>query len=126
MCYTYIVKDVTSLFSFRSKLHLIRCNKIDQHHRTVEDKSMTEPVSEGWVTTEAAGSLTGYAAAYLRRLASQGRIEARKVGRDWLINQESLLAYKAQMDALGDQRHNPWREDLAALGMGRQRRGGDE
>jgi excisionase family DNA binding protein len=80
---------------------------------------MNEPVADGWLTTEAAESLTGYVQAYLRRLANQGIIEARKVGRDWLINQESLLAYKAQMDSLGPQRHNPWREDLARQGRGR-------
>ena len=87
---------------------------------------MTEPVAEGWITTDEAEAMAGYAQAYLRRLASQGRIEARKVGRDWLVNEESLLAYKAQMDALGDQRHNPWRGDLAEQGRGRQKGGDDE
>jgi hypothetical protein len=82
---------------------------------------MTEPIAEGWINTEQAETLTGYAAAYLRRLANQSRVEARKVGRDWLINQESLLAYKAQMDALGDQRHNPWRDSLAQKGRGRNK-----
>lgn len=80
---------------------------------------MTEPIVEGWVTTDEAEILTGYTPAYLRRLASRRRVEARKVGRDWLIHQESLLAYKTQMEALGDQRHNPWREDLVEQGRGR-------
>ena len=79
---------------------------------------MVGPI-EGWLTTEQAETLTGYVQAYLRWLANQGRVEARKVGRDWLINQQSLIVYKAQMDALGDQRHNPWREDLADQGRGR-------
>lgn len=81
---------------------------------------MSQPISDGWLTTQEAQTLTGYAPAYLRRLAGQGRVEARKIGRDWLIHQESLLAHKAQMDALGDQRHNPWREDLTQRGLGRQ------
>jgi hypothetical protein len=80
---------------------------------------MSEPISEGWINTERAQSLTGYASAYLRRLANQGRVEARKVGRDWLIEQESLLAYKREMDGLGSQRHNPWRQDLSLQGRGR-------
>ena len=80
---------------------------------------MTEPITEGWINTEQAKVLTGYASAYLRRLANQGRVEARKVGRDWLINQESLLTYKREMDSLGGQRHNPWREGLARQGRGR-------
>jgi excisionase family DNA binding protein len=82
---------------------------------------MSEPIAEGWINTEQAEALAGYASAYLRRLANQGRIEARKVGRDWLINQESLLAYKHEMDSLGDQRHNPWRKDLAQRGRGRNK-----
>ena len=82
---------------------------------------MSDPVVEGWITTEQAETLTGYNQAYARRLASEGIIKARKVGRDWLINLESLLAYKAQMDALGPQRHNPWRKDLARQGRGRNK-----
>jgi len=85
---------------------------------------MTEPIAEGWITTDKAQALTGYACAYMRWLANHGKVEARKVGRDWLIQQESLLAYKARMDALGVQKHNPWREDLGE-GRGR-RKGGDE
>jgi hypothetical protein len=50
-------------------------------------------------------TFTGYASAYVRRLADQGRVEARKVGRDWPINRESLLAYKRELDAPGDQPH---------------------
>ncbi len=75
---------------------------------------------EGWLTTGEAETLTGYAQAYLRRLAERRRIVARKAGRDWLLNQESLRAYRDEMDALGAQRHNPWREELAAFGLGRR------
>jgi excisionase family DNA binding protein len=82
---------------------------------------MTDPITQGWITTTEAATVTGYKAAYVRYLANQGLIEARKVGRDWLINQESLLAYKTQMDALGPQRHNPWREGLAQQGRGRNK-----
>jgi excisionase family DNA binding protein len=85
---------------------------------------MVEPIAKGWLGTGEAAAVTGYVPAYLRRLAGQGRIEARKVGRDWLIDLESLLAYKAQMETLGEQRHNPWREELAERGRGRRRNGG--
>jgi len=77
-------------------------------------------IPEGWLTTGEAETLTGYAQAYLRRLAERRRIVARKVGRDWLLNQESLRVYRDEMDALGAQRHNPWREELAACGLGRR------
>jgi excisionase family DNA binding protein len=78
------------------------------------------PVAAGWMTTAVAATLTGYTPAYLRRLSSQGRIRAQKVGRDWLLHRESLLAYHKQMQRLGRQRHNPWRDDLREQGRGRQ------
>jgi excisionase family DNA binding protein len=75
---------------------------------------MTKPVTEGWVSTREAAELTGYTTAYMRQLANRKRIEAQKVGRDWLIERASLLAFKREMDALGDSKHNPqapWRDD---------------
>jgi len=71
---------------------------------------------EGWVTTQQAAELSGYTVVYVRRLIKRGRVEAIKTGRDWLINHSSLLAYKAKMDTLGTQKHNPWREDLQTGG----------
>jgi excisionase family DNA binding protein len=71
---------------------------------------------EGWVTTQQAAELSGYTVVYVRRLIKRGRVEAIKTGRDWLINHSSLLAYKARMDVLGPQKHNPWREDLQTGG----------
>jgi hypothetical protein len=50
----------------------------------------------------------------------KGQIEAVEVSRDWLINRESLLAYKHQMDVLGPEKHNPWREDLTDQERGRR------
>jgi hypothetical protein len=81
---------------------------------------MTGPLAEGWITIEEAEHLTGYCTAYLRRLANQRRVDARKVGRDWVFHRENLLAYKERMDTLGTEKHNPWREDLVSQGRGRQ------
>lgn len=71
-----------------------------------------------WITTRRGAELSGYNIKYLRWLIHQGRVSAKKLGRDWLVNRESLLAYKARMDALGPEKHNPWRDDLAQ-GAGR-------
>lgn len=60
-----------------------------------------------WLSTEAAAKLTGYHIKYLRELARRGRILARKVSRDWLINRDSLLAYKTRMNSLGTAKHDP-------------------
>lgn len=61
---------------------------------------MTGPIAKGWVTTDEAQALTDYARAHVRRLAIRKRVEARRVGRDWLINL--------------------WREDLGDAGLGRR------
>lgn len=81
---------------------------------------MTGPAFEGWLTTDAAAELTGYQTPHIRQLARNGSIEGRKVGRDWLVSRESLLRYKARMDALGSEKHNPWRGDLPR-GRGRDK-----
>ena len=67
-------------------------------------------VVEGWITTEEGVAITGYHAKYLQELARRGRVKARKIApRAWLINEADLLRYKAEMEALGDKRHDPRR-----------------
>ena len=86
------------------------------------DCAMSELIN----TTEGA-ELTGFSVDYVRRLARRGDIEARKVGRDWLIERASLLAHKVRMDRLGPEKHNPkapWRDDLAE-GRKHTQTGGD-
>jgi excisionase family DNA binding protein len=68
----------------------------------------TPPVD--WITTNEATSIVGYVVEYVRCLAREGRIHAEKRGRDWWVDRADLLRYKAQMDRLGEQKHNPWRE----------------
>jgi excisionase family DNA binding protein len=74
-----------------------------------------------WITTREAAELTGYVVVYIRNLAQKERIRAVKHGRDWLIDRDDVLRYKRDMDALGSQRHNPWRENLAPQGRGRNK-----
>ena len=57
----------------------------------------------------------------IHRVRDRGDVEARKVGRDWLIWRESLLAYRDRMDSLGREKHNPWRDGLAQQGRGRNK-----
>lgn len=75
---------------------------------------MSDLIAQGWVSTREAAKLTGYTADYVRQLIKREHITAQKVGRDWLVNLASLLAYKREMDRLGTTKHNPWRGDLAA------------
>ncbi len=76
---------------------------------------------EGWITTDEAQRLTGYTRAHIRYLAGHGLVKARKVGRDWVVSRESLLAHVEEMKRLGTAKHNPWREDLGE-GKGRKER----
>jgi excisionase family DNA binding protein len=53
-----------------------------------------ELIPTGWIDTAEAAELSGYTRVHVRRLAKDEKIEARKVGRDWLINRESLETYQ--------------------------------
>lgn len=79
-------------------------------------------IGEEWLTTEDAARVSGYSQAYMRQLAHRGKVTALKAGRDWLLERGALLEYKRRMEVLGDNKHNPWkedREDLAIAGRGR-------
>lgn len=79
-------------------------------------------IEAGWVTTQEAAEQTGYSVAYLRQLARRGLVPGARAGRDWFVNLEAALVYRRSMDAMGAEKHNPWkadREDLARVGRGR-------
>ena len=52
-------------------------------------------VAEGWIDTRTAAEVSGYRRAHVRYLAIHGKVEGRKIGRDWFVRQDSLLQYKA-------------------------------
>ena len=85
------------------------------------DNNRQSVIPADWATTNRAAAETGYTPAHMRRLARRGAVPATRVGRDWLVNLTALHAHKARMDALGDGKHSPWRDDLAAQGRGRAR-----
>ncbi|MBN1975941.1 MAG: helix-turn-helix domain-containing protein [Anaerolineae bacterium] len=62
-----------------------------------------------FVSVPDGAELTGYSVALVRRLAQRGRVNAVKVGREWLIDRAALLEYKAEMQRLGPQKHDPTR-----------------
>ena len=64
-----------------------------------------------YVSVEEASKITGYAITYIRQLLREKKIEAEKKGTMWWIDVESLKAYKAEMDALGNDRYFQWREE---------------
>lgn len=60
-----------------------------------------------WLSVDEAAKKSGYHANYIRRLIRAGEIEAVKKGLMWWIDPESLAAYVAKMEKLGDQRTGP-------------------
>lgn len=67
-------------------------------------------VAENWISTTEAARLTGYTVRYIQKLAREGIIEGQKITlRAWLINQESLLAYKEHMEQIGTEKFSPRR-----------------
>ena len=50
-------------------------------------------VVENWITTAEAKSLTGYNAEHIRRLIRSGKVKAKKWGKEWMVEKNSLIAY---------------------------------
>ena len=61
---------------------------------------------EEFVDIKEGSNLTGYSEAWLRIMASQGKIEARKIGNAWALSKASLLAFKEKQKQ-GDGRYGP-------------------
>lgn len=74
-----------------------------------------------WITTNEAADLTGYSAITMRQFAREGRLPSMKRGRDWFLCKADVIAYHEEMQRLGADKHNPWREDLEDQGRGRRR-----
>ena len=68
--------------------------------------------SRGWIDTREASELTGYSVSLIAILARKGKVGALKVGRDWLVNRDDVLAYQAEMNRLGNAKHDPRRSNL--------------
>jgi excisionase family DNA binding protein len=62
------------------------------------------------ITVAEAADRTGYSEGHVRALCREGRIEARRIGkRVFLIEWESLRAYRQQMEQLGSGKFDPTR-----------------
>ena len=78
-----------------------------------EVESAIMPDIQDYVTIDEAieDSRVAYTAYWIRRLAQEGKIEARKIGGgvrgQWLIYLPSLVEYINKMDDLGTKKHRP-------------------
>ena len=62
---------------------------------------------EEWLTTAEAAELSGYNLQYIRRLIRTGRIDSRRFGDVWQVNQRSLQEYLQAARESGDKRRGP-------------------
>lgn len=60
-----------------------------------------------WVLVNEAEEQSGYSANHIRLLVRTKTIEGRKVGGVWLVDIDSLLQYKQQMDEEGVSKFDP-------------------
>lgn len=56
------------------------------------------------ITTVQAAQLTGYHRDYIRRLVSSGKVKGERLGRDWLVDQQSLMTHLKAMEKAGAKR----------------------
>lgn len=70
---------------------------------------MPELNPEEWMTTTQAAELMGYNYAHVRYLVRKGHVVGMKMGRDWLVRRDSVLAYIEEIKQLGPAKHDPWR-----------------
>jgi excisionase family DNA binding protein len=68
---------------------------------------MSEPQSQELITLEEASRRYGLSHAYLRRIAGNGRLKAKKIGRDWVTTPAAVEAYLSSR-----QKRGVYREDL--------------
>ena len=61
-------------------------------------------INGDWLTVQEAAKLSGYNPETLRELIRQGKIKARKFSIVWMVSRESLLAYMAKVQAMGEKR----------------------
>ena len=60
--------------------------------------------NQEWLTVNEATKLSGYNADHLRELIRDGKIKAQKFSIVWMVDRESLLAYKTKAQASGEKR----------------------
>jgi excisionase family DNA binding protein len=61
-------------------------------------------INGDWLTVNEAAKLSGYNPEHVTRLIREGKVKARKFSIVWMVSRESLLAYMAKAQAMGEKR----------------------
>lgn len=61
------------------------------------------------ITAQEAARITGYTEHNIRKLARSGVIQAERFGKMWMLDEDAVRAYVAQMRTLGPAKHTPRR-----------------
>lgn len=57
---------------------------------------------KGLLSTAMVAEITGFTAAYIRRLLLDGKLDGKKVGKEWLISQSQVKRIKHQRKNKGE------------------------
>lgn len=82
-------------------------------YSTEKECSAPTMIPMGIVTVSRAAEISGYTPSYVSRLARKGRVRGEQVGNQWMIDLQSLLDYKSQVDAEGPAKHARRYDDAA-------------
>jgi len=58
-------------------------------------------VTKEWITTTDAAQISGYHVEHIRRLIRGGHVNARKWGKEWMVDKQSLIDYQKQENKSG-------------------------
>ena len=72
----------------------------------MSDDMPLDPTLNDLITLEKAAKISGLSHDHLRRLAGQGKIWAKKIGRDWVTTEQSLRNYLSQDRRPGPKKTN--------------------
>jgi excisionase family DNA binding protein len=62
---------------------------------TPRDITEVRTMTENYIDTREAAQLSGYTEQYMRKLVRLGRIQGKKIRRDWLLDRDSLKKFLA-------------------------------
>ena len=60
------------------------------------------------ISVKQATETYGYSGSHIRTLLGKGILEGEKIAGVWLVDPQSVEAYQARMDQLGNKKHGTW------------------
>lgn len=101
--YTHSVRDASGRLG-RTPHRWVHASEVGWHHGSAA-------VLEGHITSKEAAERLRYTIQHIRRLLRKGKLEGRKIGRDWMVAEDSVKQFASRQENLS----LPLRVDLQLL-----------